>query len=152
MPRDPYQLSREEPQLVRHERMLNRLSVQEYLMAAIQKRKDADVAGISGPTRLEAAYDAILFSAFAVFSVQSYRVSAGMGHHKIALEGLAGSLGLNQSDLDEMEQLLEIRNAKYDGFHEVSEVDLHDALAISDRTLNAVEAWLQTHHPGILHR
>lgn len=77
--RKPVQLQREEPERVRHERGVNKRTVQELLAAAVQKRADALRKENSGPTRLEAAYDAILFCGLALFAVQELRVSSAPG-------------------------------------------------------------------------
>lgn len=114
--RKPPQLAADEPHVVRQERTHNKQMVQELLRAAVQKFKDTEVQGVSGPTRFEAAYDAILFAALAVFAAQGYRVTAGAGHHRLALEGLVGTLGGGQLLLDELDALLTIRNTKYTGW------------------------------------
>jgi hypothetical protein len=95
MLRKPSELARDEPQTVRHERGLKKSTVQELLEAAAQKLFDANLKVVSEPTRFEAAYDSILFGALALFAAQGYRVSSKLGHHQIALEGLAAELKLN---------------------------------------------------------
>lgn len=92
MLRNPFSLSRDELELVCQERTRNRQTIQSQLRAAVQKYKDAQNTSVSDPTRLDAAYDAILFCALAVFAAQGYRISSKPGHHRIAMEGLAGTL------------------------------------------------------------
>ncbi|MFJ4293086.1 hypothetical protein ACIP1U_25405 [Cupriavidus sp. NPDC089707] len=148
--RKPSTLALEEPQVVRAERMQNKQMVQELLRAAVQKFQDTKVGGVSDPTKFEAAYDAILFAALAVFAAQGFRLSAAHGHHRIALEGLVGSLEGGQLLLDELDGLLSIRNSKYTGFATVRAPDLRLALALAERMLNETSQWLHANHPEML--
>lgn len=150
--RDPFSLSRDEPELVRQERTRNRQTIQSQLRAAVQKYKDSRNVSVSGPTRLDAAYDAILFCALAAFAAQGYRISSRPGHHRIAMEGLAGTLNLNESTYDELETLLDLRNSKYDGFESVDEQTLTDALQLSSHVLTTVSNWLAQNHPDLIAR
>ena len=150
MLRNPFSLSQDEPELVRQERTRNRQTIQSQLRAAVQKYKDSQNASVSGPTRLDAAYDAILFCALAVFAAQGYRISSRPGHHRIAMEGLAGALDLGDGTYDELETLLDLRNSKYDGFESVDEQTLRDALQLSNTVLTTVSAWLVQHHPDLV--
>ena len=136
-PRNPLLLSQDQPDLVRQERTRNRQTIQSQLRAAGQKYRDAKHTGVSGPTRLDAAYDAILFCALAVFAAQGFRISAGFGHHRIALEGLVATLGLRSTVHDELETLLDLRNSKYDGFDSVDDHTLSDALQLSTDVLSS---------------
>jgi hypothetical protein len=51
---------------------------------------------------LEAAYDAMLFCALAIFAARGYRVTAEKGHHTVALEGMAAELQLAQAHIDQI--------------------------------------------------
>lgn len=144
MLRDPFSLSRDEPTLVRQERTRNRQTIQSQLRAAVQKYQDALNTSVSGPTRLDAAYDAILFSALAVFAAQGYRITAQAGHHRIAMEGLAASLGMGEGPHDEPDALLDLRNSKYEGFESVDEPTLADALHLAKHILTT------RHHPDLI--
>ncbi len=150
MLRNPFSLSQDEPELVRQECTRNRQTIQSQLRAAVQKYKDSQNASVSGPTRLDAAYDAILFCALAVFAAQGYRISSRPGYHRIAMEGLAGALDLGEGTLDELETLLDLRNSKYDGFESVDEQTLRDALQLSSTVLTTVSTWLVQHHPDLV--
>lgn len=149
-PRNPFSLSQAQPDLVRQERTRNRQTIQSQLRAAVQKYHDAKHTGVSGPTRLDAAYDAILFCALAVFAAQGFRISSGPGHHRIALEGLAATLGLSSTLHDELETLLDLRNSKYDGFESVDEPTLKDALQLSTNILSSVSEWLKQNHADLV--
>lgn len=150
MRKTPIELGRERPDVIRQERSINRQSIKELLMAAIQKYEDASQTSVSGPTRLEAAYDAILFCALAVFAAEGYRVSAAQGHHRLALEGLAGALKLKETVIDEVESLLDVRNSKYTGFLTANPADIKMALSLGERVLSETEYWFAAKHPEIL--
>ena len=116
----------------------------------MQKFNDSQNTSVSGPTRLETAYDAILLCALAVFAAEGYRVSSQPGHHRIALEGLAGTLNLGEGVHDELDALLDLRNSKYDGFDVVDATTLKDALDLSQKMLGAVSTWLAKQHPDLV--
>jgi len=149
-PRNPITLARDEPRSVRFERTINKGTVQELLKSALQKFADAQRTENAGTTRLEAAYDAILMSALAIFGAQGFRVTSEQGHHKIALEGLAAELRLSQTFVDEIELLRDIRHLKYTGITHVKPADLTTALEMATRVLNETEAWLVQKFPDLL--
>ena len=130
--------------------MRNGQTIQFQLRAAAQKYKDSQNTSVSGPTRLDAAYDAVLFCALAVFAAQGYRIASRPGHHRIAMEGLAGTLELGGGLYDELETLLDLRNSKYDGFESVDERTLADALQLSGNVLSAASKWLAQHHADLV--
>jgi hypothetical protein len=100
---------------------------------------------------LDAAYDAVLFSAqAAVFVAQGFRISSGLRHHHIALEGLVATLVFGSTRHDELETLLDLRNSKYDGFDSVDEQTLGDALQLATDVLSSVSEWLKRNHPDLV--
>lgn len=148
--RNPAKLAREEPRLVRAERTINKGTVQDLLKSATLKFADAERAANFGATRIEAAYDAILIAALAVFAAQGLRVTSEAGHHQVALEGLAAELRLSQALVDEISELREIRNKKYTGLAHINPADIKAALDIAKRVLSETAAWLSTNHPDLL--
>lgn len=148
--RRPAEIALTEPRLVRQERGLDKGTVQQLLSAAVQKFADARRKENSGPTRLEAAYDAMLFCALALFAARGYRLTAEHGHHKVAFEGLAAELGLAQTHVDEIEVVQRIRQTKYTGLLNVSDADLRAALEHAERVLNQTETWFKTNCPELL--
>jgi hypothetical protein len=150
--RNPVTLARDMPGSVRFERTINKDTVQNFLKSALLKFNDAKREANAGTTRQEAAYDAILMSALAVFAAQGYRVTSELGHHKIALEGLAAELRLSQTLVDEIDELREIRRMKYTGITDVRPADLAAALEMANRVLNETSTWLTTKHPDLLKR
>lgn len=150
--RKPMQLSHDEPERVRQERGVNKATVQQLLAAAVQKRADSARKENSGPTRLEAAYDAILFCGLALFAAQGLRVSSGPGHHRLTLEGLAAELALSMSLYDEIQLLLDVRNTKYTGMLNVAPADLKLSAEILERVMSETEGWFRKHSPDLLKR
>lgn len=148
--RKPVELSRAEPKLVLAERGINKGTVRDLLASAVQKYEDAKRKANSGPTRLEAAYDTILFCALAIFAAHGYRVKSLPGHHRIALEGLTAELRLSEPHFDEIVALLEVRNSKYTGFVRVSEADLETSMQVARRVLDETELWFSTRKPELL--
>ena len=149
-PRRPQKLAQEEPRTVRAERTINKGTVQDLLKSAMLKFGDARREANSGATRLEAAYDAILMAALAVFAAQGFRITSEPGHHQVALEGLAAELRLAQSLVDEISELREIRNKKYTGLAHVNPADIKTALEIAKRVLSETEAWIATNYADLL--
>lgn len=148
--RSPATLARDEPRTVRAERTINKGTVQDLLKSATLKFADAQREANSGATRLEAAYDAILMAALAVFAARGFRVTSEPGHHLVALEGLAAELRLAQPLVDEISELREIRNKKYTGLAHVNPADIKAALAMATRVLSGTEAWLAACYPEML--
>jgi len=133
------QLARDEPSLVRRERTFNKRTVQEWLAGAVAKLDDAQRSANSGPTRMDAAYDVLLFSALALFASGGFRITSSPGHHAIALEGMAHLLNLSQAVFDEIDAVREWRNRKYAGAFFVSDEDVKDAIDCARQTLSRTE-------------
>ena len=148
--RKPFQIAREEPRLVRQERGMNKAQVQSFLMSALQKLKDAQRESNSGPTRLEAAYDAMLMCGHAVFAAQKLRPTSEPGHHDAVLEGLAAELQLSQTYVDEIDSIKTIRHTKYTGLLNVSSADMKLALAHAQRVLEQTEGWFKANAADLL--
>lgn len=148
--RKPNELALKEPTVVRYEELINKSTVVQLLAAAVQKFGDAQRKENSGPTRLETAYDAILYCALALFAAQGYRLSSSPGHHRVALEGMAAELSLSVSIYEEIRLLLDLRNTKYTGFLNVSPADLKIAMQLGERVLNETELWVLKNRPNFL--
>ena len=88
--RPPHQLAQTEAATVRQERTISKQLVLELRLSVLQKFQDSLGQGLSDPTMMEAAYDAILLSALTAFAAQGYRVSSNAGRQQLVLEGLAG--------------------------------------------------------------
>jgi hypothetical protein len=120
------------------------------LRAAVAKLADAQREANSGATRLETAYDAMLFCALAIFAARSYRVKSEPGHHEIALEGLGAELSLTQAVVDEIVAIQSIRHTKYTGFIAATPTDLAVAITRANAVLNETDRWFRTNAPHLL--
>lgn len=150
--RKPQQLHKEEPDRIRFERGVNKKTVQELLAAAVQKRADALRKENSSPTRLEAAYDAMLFCALALFAAHGLRAAASHGHHKLLLEGMTAELSLSLQTYDEIQLLREVRNSKYTGLLNVAPADLKLSAELLERVMSETEGWFRKNKPDMLKR
>lgn len=150
--RSPEQLSRDEPAVVRFERTFNRDTVRGWLAEAVGKLADANRRDNLPSTRMDAAYDAILLSALALFALRRFRVAGGSGHHRLALEGMAHVLAMSESEFDLVDAVREWRNRKYQGAMRATEDEVEDAVDCARRTLSRVEQWLQREAPDVFKR
>jgi len=128
----------------------NGRDVMAWLQQAQLKLTDAGIAQVSLTTRLDAAYDAVLFCCLAVACAQGWRAGSEKGHHVVVLEGAAQAIGLTESRFDELDTLRDWRSRKYrSGFKvEFSEVD--EAIAIATPFLEKVAEWFASHHATLL--
>lgn len=83
----------------------NGLDVMSWLQHAHLKLQDAGLSAVSPATRLDAAYDAVLFCCLAVASAQGYRAGSEKGHHAVVLEGAAQAMGLTVLQFDQLDTL-----------------------------------------------
>jgi len=71
---------------------------------------DARHPDLHAETRLEQAYHAILGCALIALRMNGYRVSDRRGHHGVALESLADTVGLPMERIDYYQTLRTLRN------------------------------------------
>ncbi|ALM86557.1 hypothetical protein [Bordetella sp. N] len=123
--------------------------MQAWLRDSVGKLNDSGLAQATISTRLSAAYDAIFSGALALINAQGYRVDASEGHHKIAIEILASSLGYTEIQHEELQVVRESRNQRYDG-RPPSELQVKEAREWAQRTLQDVCHWFEKRHPDLL--
>jgi hypothetical protein len=128
----------------------NGVDVMTWLQQAQHKLDDARVTTISLSTRLDAAYDAVLFCCLAVACAQGYRASSEKGHHMVILEGAAQTLGLSQARYDEVDTLRDWRARKYRSGFKVEAHEVDEAIAIVAPFLEKVAQWFSTNHVTLL--
>ncbi|QMI49687.1 hypothetical protein [Burkholderia sp. MBR-1] len=122
-----------------------------WLRNMVSQLEDAERVGNTALTRLNSAYDAMFFAAAAVLNAQGHRVDSSDGHHRIAIEALAATLGYANRDHLELQEVRLNRNQKYDG-GEATEQQASEALTWAKRVAQDVEDWLQENHPHLLKR
>jgi hypothetical protein len=120
-----------------------------WLKQAQRKLKDAGQVVISEGTRMDAAWDAVLFACLAVACAEGWRATAEKGHHVVVLTGAVHALGLGQKRFDELDTLRDWRNRKYRPGQQVQPEEVVEAIALVEPFLEKVGAWFAEHY-GVL--
>lgn len=131
---------------------INRDQIQGWLTAAVAKLKDAQRTENSGGTRMDCAYDAVLMCCLAILASQSYRVSSEPGHHAVALEAAASSIGYSRTRFNLLTVLKNWRNLKYSAGFDTAERNVNDAVKIAEEFLTRASEWLQENKPEVFRR
>ena len=113
------------------------------------KLNDSGILQNTASTRLSAAYDAVLSAALAVINAQGYRLDSSEGHHMIAIEILASSLGYSTLQHEELQVVRESRNHRYDGLAP-NENQIAEARAWAERVLKDAAQWFAENQPQLL--
>lgn len=130
----------------------NGLDVMSWLQQAEVKLKDARMQAVSPATRMDAAYDAVLFCCLAVACAQGYRAGGEKGHHAVVIEGTAQAVGLTEHQFDELDTLRDWRNRKYRAAFKVEPDEVDEAIAIAAPFLGQVADWFATKHITLIKR
>lgn len=130
----------------------NGLDVMSWLQQAEVKLKDARMQAVSPATRMDAAYDAVLFCCLAVACAQGYRAGSEKGHHAVVIEGTAQAVGLTEHQFDELDTLRDWRNRKYRAAFKVEPDEVDEAIAIAAPFLEKVADWFATKHITLIKR
>lgn len=130
----------------------NGLDVMSWLQHAHLKLKDAGLSAVSPATRLDAAYDAVLFCCLAVACAQGYRAGSEKGHHAVVLEGAAQAMGLTVLQFDQLDTLRDWRSRKYRSGFKVEPREVDEAIAIATPFLEQAAEWFAHHHAVLLKR
>ena len=128
----------------------NGRDVMAWLQQAQLKLTDAGIAQVSLTTRLDAAYDAVLFCCLAVACAQGWRAGSEKGHHVVVLEGAAQAIGLAETRFDELDTLRDWRSRKYRSGFKVESREVDEAIAIATPFLGQVAEWFATQHATLL--
>jgi len=111
-----------------------RASIQELLADAGNKTN-------SSQTRLGLAYSAILKCALLALRIEGYRTKSKQGHHRVALETLAETLGVDDKDID---YFLELSRTRSDQLYEAmpaTDSDAADAVRAATELAENVNNW-----------
>ncbi len=141
-----------EPGSPLREQPANGPDVMSWLQQAQIKLKDARMKAVSPATRMDAAYDAVLFCCLAVACAQGYRAGSEKGHHAVVLEGAAQAVGLTQHQFDELDTLRDWRNRKYRAAFKVEVDEVEEGIAIAAPFLEKVGDWFATNRVMLLKR
>lgn len=127
---------------IKVERNINKEDIRLWLAESYAKLKDAERSDNSVGTRMDCAYDALLQSSLAVLAAEGYRVDSSPGHHAVALEGAAATIGLGEMRYNALHSVKNWRNQKYLGGFRASPGQVDDAVKVAADYLAYVAAWL----------
>jgi hypothetical protein len=115
------------------------------LLATVDRRlEDAAHASLHPETRLEQAYHTILGCALIGLRAHSLRTVDRPGHHVVALESLADTVGVSVDRIDYFQTLRDLRNKDiYTGSTHVSGTQADEAVEEARRLKADTKAWLQ---------
>ena len=128
-----------------------RVEIARLLAAAERALKDAENATLSGDSRLDIAYRAIVQVALAAMLANNFRPSTGEpGHHQVLIQALPKTMGLRPERLPVLEAYRAARNqSDYRGLP-VSDAVAEACVGDARRLLAEVRAWLQAHRPDLV--
>lgn len=111
--------------------------------------KDAAVAEISGDSRLNLAYRAMMQAALAAMLANGYRPSTSEpGHHQLLLQSLPKTIGLAGERARVLDALRKARNQNdYRGIP-VSDATARECAEAAGRLLADVRAWIDARRVG----
>jgi len=114
------------------------------LDAAQLALKDAAVAELSGDSRLNLAYRAMIQAALAAVLANGYRPSTSEpGHHQLLLQALPKTIGLASKRVLVLEAFRKARNQNDYGGVPVSDATARECAVEAGRLLADVRAWLE---------
>lgn len=130
----------------------NGVDVMAWLKQAQLTLLDAKMTAVSPVTRMDAAYDAVLFCCLAVACAQGYRCGSERGHHAVVLEGAVKAMGLGSMQYDALDTLRDWRNRKYRGGLRADPREVDEAIEIVEPFLATVADWFAANHAQLLKR
>jgi hypothetical protein len=123
---------------------LARGEVDRLLDAVSRRLEDAAHASLHPETRLEQAYHAILGCAMVGLRTHGLRVADRPGHHVVAIESLAQTLGVASERVDYLQTLRDLRNKDiYTGSAHISEAQAEEAVEEARKLAHDTALWLQ---------
>jgi len=120
------------------------------MLGTVQRRlQDAEHEDIHPETRLEQAYHAILGCALIALRVHDLRTVNRPGHHMVALESLADTLGLSIDRIDYFQTLRDLRNKDlYTGGTYISDSQAAEAVEEARKLAEDLAGWLAQQDKG----
>jgi hypothetical protein len=115
------------------------------LLATVDRRlEDASLASLHPETRLEQAYHAILGCAVIGLRAHGLRAVDRPGHHVVALESLADTVGVSMDRIDYFQTLRDLRNKDlYTGTTHISDTQALEAVEEARRLTADTRRWLE---------
>ena len=128
-----------------------RVEVVRLLAAAERALKDTEHAALSGDSRLDLAYRAIVQVALVAMLANNFRPSTSEpGHHQVLIQALPKTIGLPSERLQVLEAYRAARNqSDYRGIP-VSDAVAEACVEDGRRLLAEVRAWLRAHRADLV--
>lgn len=124
--------------------------IQRLLAKAETRLADAANETISRESRFDLAYEALLQLAICALRANGYRPDSRGGHHVIALQGLAKSIGYPKEKIRLMDEFRRQRAiGLYDGSFDPSETELKALLTAGIELKESLTTWIQENHPEL---
>lgn len=116
----------------------------ERMLSAVERRlQDAEHENIHPETRLEQAYHVILGCALVALRSHDLRLVNRPGHHVVALDSLADTMGLSPARIDYFQTLRDLRNRDlYTGSAHISVTQAVEAVEEARRLVQELTSWL----------
>lgn len=121
------------------------------LLDAIKRNiEDSQVEAVSGETRFDVAYKAIMQSAMLGLWLNGYRTSTSQpGHHQTAIQSLTMTLGVDKSVVIILDALRKQRNVSdYEG-DPVSDEAVTECIKQAGDLLNHLETWIRANRKDL---
>ena len=128
----------------------SREAVQRLLHAAARNIADAGIKEVSGETRFDAAYKCIMQCAMVALWANGYRTSTSQpGHHQVAIQTLAITIGLAQDTVIVLDALRKQRNINdYEG-DPISDQTVVECIRQAKQLYKAVRSWIAANRPDL---
>lgn len=115
------------------------------------KLTDAQNMTLSLDTRFDVAYEALLQIGFAALRANGYRPDSRGGHHVLALQTLATSIGYPQERIRLLDEYRRQRGlGLYDGSFEPSAVEVAALIEEATNLMKHFQQWLAATHPELI--
>ncbi len=128
-------------------------TVGRLLDAASRHIADSHVRTVSAETRFASAYTAVRMLADIGLHASGYRTRSSVpGHHVIAIESMASTVGIEASIVARLDHLRKLRNAvEYSG-DLIPESAVKECITQAESVRTRVRNWLRQHKPELLRR
>lgn len=127
-----------------------RREIKELLGIVARDLEQSQIAGLGRDWRLSIAYNAALQLAAIALLASGYR-SRGEAHHYRIIHSLAYTANIDEELIDQFDGFRKKRNVSdYERAGTVSELEAQEMLALANKLLDLITAWLQNHHPELI--
>ena len=128
----------------------SREAVQRLLQAAACNIADARIAEISGETRFDVAYKAIMQCAMVSWWANGYQFSTSQpGHHQTAIHTLTKTIGLEPGTVIVLDALRKQRNINdYEG-DPISDQAVIECIKQAEQLYQVVYGWIADNRPDL---